>query len=404
MRVLRVLTRPNVGGPTRQAAALYREHRRLGVQTLLAVGRCGAGETALTAAELGVPTLALAEAMQRGEAAEGLVEIQDLGRGIAPFADRRAAAALVALMQRCRPDVVHTHTSKAGLLGRRAAFAVGVRVVAHTFHGHVLRDYYGPLRSWALAQLERRLAARTDLLFAVSPSCAAELAELGVAPRARLAVLPPAVDVELAAAGARGVARAALGLPGDALALACAGRLVPIKRVDAFVHLVNALPEVHGDVFGDGPCGARLRAAAGPRVRFRGARSDLRALLPAYDALVIPSRREGCPLVAVEAFAAGVPVVGFDVPGVRDVLGDWGAGVLVADAALPVHRWPPWRRRDPDRESRLLGAVQELLAAPGRRAELAQRARAAVARFAPAAVALALRDQYAAAMASPARG
>ena len=139
---------------------------------------------------------------------------------------------------------------------------------------------------------------------------------------ATFVVVPPAVAVP--AGLARHEARAALGIPPDQLRVVCAGRLVPIKRVGDFVAAVAQVVGLWGDVVGDGPehaaLVARAAALAPDRVRLWPGRPNLPSELSAYDALVLPSVREGLPLVAVEAFAAGVPVVGYDVPGVRDAV------------------------------------------------------------------------------------
>jgi glycosyltransferase involved in cell wall biosynthesis len=375
MRVVRILTRPNVGGPTRQVAALWREQRALGIRTLLVVGRCGAGETAVDLEREGVPRLAPEAAAD--PAAEGHFVLPELGRGLRPLADRRAARLLRALLAAARPQVVHTHTSKAGWLGRRAAVAAGVPVVAHTFHGIVLRDYYAGPVAWLLAAVERSLARRSDLLFAVSPSCRDELAELGIAPAERIEVTPPAVELAPFARTERDAARARLGLGAAEFALGFVGRLVRIKRPELFAALLRRTPDATGLLFGDGPLGAALDGA--PRLRRLGARADLADLLAGLDVLVIPSTREGCPLAALEAFAAGVPVVGFDVPGVRDVLGAWGAGLLVPPAAGV---------------GGLAAAVARLRAEPSLAGELRARARAGLGRHAPAAVAAQLAAAY----------
>lgn len=345
MRVMRVLTRPNLGGPTRQAIALWHAHRALGVPTLLVTGAVDAGEAPLSPAVHGVPALSFDEALAAGPSATGWVELRALGQRAAWLADRRAVHALDRLLAAHRPDVMHTHTSKAGWLGRRAAASAGVPVLAHTFHGHVLTDYFAPPFAWWLRRLERRWAARSSLLFAVSASCAEELAALGVADRARFTVVPPAVP--RTALLPRTEARRRLGLPSDGMVVACIGRLVPIKRVEHFIAALSALPGVRGDVVGDGPLRDSLerqaRAAAAP-VAFRGPEPGIAGLLSAYDALVVPSRREGLPLVAVEASRAGVPVIGYDVPGVRDALA-FAAGELVDPSGGPkalaaaVWRW-----------------------------------------------------------------
>ncbi len=378
MRVMRVLTRPNLGGPTRQAIALWHAHRELGVRTLLVTGAVGADEAMLSPADHGVPLLGFAEALQGGEDATGWVVVPTLGRGLAPWRDLRARSALRALVSAHRPDVVHTHTSKAGWLGRAAAHG-RVPVLAHTFHGHVLADYFGSLFSSALTRLEARLARRTDLLFAVSASCGEELAAAGIAPRRRFTLVPPAVS--LPAVTERREAREVLGIARDDFRIACVGRLVPVKRVADFVAAVALCAGVSGDVFGDGPLRGEVGAAArdaGGRVVCRGANQSVASLLTAYDALVLPSIREGFPLVAVEAFAAGVPVVGYDVPGVRDALAN-GRGILVAPDAGPRG---------------LAAAIDRLRASPDLAAACVRAGRASVASFAPAAVAAALLDAY----------
>ncbi|MCA8973391.1 MAG: glycosyltransferase family 4 protein [Planctomycetes bacterium] len=197
----------------------------------------------------------------------------------------------------------------------------------------------------------------------------------------------------------RTAARAELGI-GEAEPRAVAiGRLVPIKRLEHFVAMFGLDPPLPGtassgspsgadrpggDIYGDGPERAALQraiAAAAPgRVRLCGAGAQIASRLPAYDALVLPSVREGCPLVAVEAFAAGIPVVGYDVPGVRDVLSRWGGGVLVAESEGPRG---------------LREGLRRLLADPGLRQRCRDKGAAALARFAPTAVARQLADSYA---------
>ena len=370
MRVMRVLTRPNLGGPTRQAVALWHAHRAMGVETLLVTGRVHAGESTLDPEGCGVPRL-VPEAVRAGSVrGGGWVVVEDMGRGIHPLRDLRARRQLQALAAAWQPDVVHSHTSKAGALVRTALRSAPV--LAHTYHGHVLADYFHPVVAAGFRWLERRWAQRTDLLVAVSPSCADELAALGIAPRERFEVARPAVP--LAPVVSRADARLALGIGSSEFRVAAVGRLVPVKRMEWFVAALQGLEGVHGDVWGSGPEEARLRSTAGDNVSFRGTRPDLQPLLSAYDAVVLPSVREGCPLVAVEAFAAGVPVVGCDVPGVRDVLTSWGVGVLVPEAEGPrgLRAALDRLRRDPAGAS-ALGAKGIACAAEFAPGRLAQR-------------------------------
>ncbi|MFT4512134.1 MAG: glycosyltransferase involved in cell wall biosynthesis [Planctomycetota bacterium] len=352
LRVVRVLTRPNLGGPTRQAIALWHAHRDLGVETLLVTGVVGPEEVQLSPADHDVPVAAA------DGSSGGWLQLPDMRRGVDLFGDRRARRALREVIRRFRPDVVHTHTSKAGLIGRKAAWAERVPVTAHTFHGHVLKDYFGKLPSRLLAALERRLARPTNLLFAISPSCADELAECRVAARERFEVIAPAVAVPVPME--RITARELLGIASEQWRVCAVGRLVPIKRLADFVMAIAGVADLHGDVIGDGSERASLQQLstqhAGARIHIRGVEPDIARLLPAYDAVVLPSVREGYPLVAIEAFAAGVPVVGYDVPGVRDALSHFGRGVLVpsADGPAGLGRALAALRADSSAQSRLV--------------------------------------------------
>ena len=206
MRVLRILTRGNVGGPMRQALGLWGADADAGLQTLLAVGACPADETEMP--RDGIPDL---EPSKLTPDSRGFVSLSRLGRAARPWRDALATRELRRIIQLFRPDVVHTHTSQAGFFGRRAAIAEGVPVIAHTFHGHVLTDYYAKPISALFRRLEARLARRTDALFAVSESCRLELEALRVG-EGRIEVLPPAVDLAAFAQSDRVTARAALGL------------------------------------------------------------------------------------------------------------------------------------------------------------------------------------------------
>ena len=174
-----------------------------------------------------------------------------------------------------------------------------------------------------------------------------------------------------------GQARDRLGIP-EGFVAGFVGRLVAVKRPQVFLDLLAGMPEVHGVVLGDGPLASRLVVPS--NARMLGAVQDPAGLLAGLDVLVLPSRREGCPLVALEAFAAGVPVVGFDVPGVRDALREWGDGYLVPPAAgVPGLR----------------AAVEQVMSI--RDDARVSRARAGLERFEPRRVAQQLRERYLAA-------
>ncbi len=343
LRVLRVLSRPNLGGPTIQALHLDPALRELGVDTLLAVGSCGPDEQSVDLDALGA--ISIEEALAAGEHARGVVVIPGLGRrpGFAQLVGlagmTRTTRTLRSLAHSLRPDVIHTHTSGAGFAVRGSVADVPL---VHTYHGHVLRDYFPPLLTELLTRRERALAKRTDQLLAISRSCADELAALNIALRERFADVAPAVaaarrPVSLTNRRAvRDAMRARLGIADSTFAITCVARLVPIKRVHLLLDAIRLAEPTSEQpivvkILGDGPLRDSLQAAAPPNVEFLGAVEDAASLLPAFDAVVLPSRREGFPLVAMEAAAARTEFVGFDVPGVADAVADLG-GYAVPEA------------------------------------------------------------------------
>ena len=328
MRILRIVTRPNVGGPMRQALALWHAHQASGDRTLLVTGRCEEDEAAFDLGASGVPLLSPAEVEARGADAVGVCVVDTLRRALNPLRDLGAQRALGRLVRAFRPDVVHTRTSKAGVLGRRAAWHERVPCVAHTFHGHVLLDYAGRLLSYAARLVERRLAERSDRVFCVSESCREELAALGVAGAAE--VIHPAVPTTAFAQVDRVRAREALGVEPGVPLLGFVGRMVPIKRPELFAALCRALPGVQGIALGDGPQVDDLRS--GGALRVMGSDPHPERIVGALDALILPSRREGFPIAGIEAAAAGVPTFGFAVPGLVDLDRALGGGFAVEEA------------------------------------------------------------------------
>src|SRR6185295_5872731 len=202
IRVLRLFSRLNIGGPSIHVILLTAGLAAKGYTTRLVVGTEAAHEGNL---------LDLADA--KGVACESLAS---LGREIRPFQDLRALVRLYRLMRAYRPQIVHTHAAKAGLLGRLAARLAGVPVVVHTYHGHVLRGYFSPLKTRVFLQLERRLSRATDALIAVSPRVKQDLVELGVASADRFRVVALGLELEgLADALPRGGLRQESAIPDD---------------------------------------------------------------------------------------------------------------------------------------------------------------------------------------------
>ena len=369
MRIARVLTRLNLGGPARQALASDPLLAARGHAVRVFAGRPEPGEGDLA------PALA----------ARGIdvVAVPGLARGISPAADLRALAALRRELAAFRPDVVHTHASKAGVLGRRAARAAPRAAVVHTFHGHVLEGYFPKAMSKGLVALERRLARETDRIVAVSHATADDLVRLGIVEdERRLVVVPPGIDLEPLLA----IPEAARA-PGD-FHVGVVGRLAEVKRpetaVQVFALLASRYPRLHLAFVGDGdlrgPLERRIRELPpnhARRVQLLGAREDMAAVLSGLDAVLLTSRSEGLPVALIEAAAAGRPAVATDVGGVGEVVAHERTGFLGASV------------------DELAFGLARLLDEPGLGPAMGRRARMRVAsRYSAAALAGRLEDLY----------
>ncbi len=267
--------------------------------------------------------------------------VSHLGQPISPVRDPLALGQLVRIVRRFKPHVVHTHTAKAGFVGRAAALALQPRpAIVHTYHGHVLEGYFGPRKAALYRGLERRMARVSDCLIGVSDRTVDDLVRLGVAPRDRFRVLPlgmslhPFADAD-ATAGRE--LRRELGVDDDQVLLTFVGRLVPIKRVElllrAVAHARREGAPVQLAVIGDGTERPALQSLArelgiGEAVHFLGYRRDLPRIAAAADLAVLSSDNEGTPVSLIEAAAAGTPAVATDVGGVAEVVAP-ETGILV---------------------------------------------------------------------------
>lgn len=329
LRVLRVIGRLNMGGPAHQAALLSgRRFFPERYETLLVHGSLPAGEESLAD-------------LSREEGAT-MRFLGDLRTPIDPLHDSRALLKLIRIARAFEPHIVHTHTAKAGFLGRQAALAVRPRpAIVHTYHGHVLEGYFGAAKSRLYLELERALARVSDRLIGVSEATVDDLVRLGVAPRERFSVLPLGLDLEpLIAPDDGGLGertRKELGVAPEEVLLVFVGRVVPIKRLDV---LLRALARAGGSgprlklaLVGDGEERPGLEALAGELgiahdVIFLGYRRELRPLFAAADIAVLSSDNEGTPVSLIEAGAAGIPAIATDVGGVGEVVGE-ETGILV---------------------------------------------------------------------------
>jgi len=335
VRVVRVIARLNMGGPALHVAYLSAGLKDRGYDTTLVAGSLARGEESMSfvADSLGVP----------------IVTIEQLHREISPVRDALAVFRLARLLRALRPQILHTHTAKAGAIGRLAVLlAVGARppIVVHTFHGHVLRGYFGPVRARLFRLLERWLARVTTALVAVSPEVRDDLVALGVAPREKFTVIRLGIELDErigASAERRAEMRRLLGISPDRFTVGWIGRMTAVKRTDDVLLAFERLRELGVDaclcMVGDGPDRDHVehRASELGIVRhclFLGYQEDVAPFYGAFDAVVLTSGNEGTPVSAIEALAGGRPVVATRVGGVPDVIRDGVDGFLVEPGAV----------------------------------------------------------------------
>ena len=332
IRVLRVIGRMNVGGPALQVAAITGGLDPEQFETRLLVGQVGPGEADYL------------DLRARDVVAH---QVQGLGRSPSLLKDLRAFSAVSREIRRFRPHIVHTHTAKAGAVGRVAARLCGVPAVVHTFHGHLLHGYFSPSVTAAVVHAERVLARLSTRLVSVGTQIGDDLVAAGIGRPEQFVCVPPGVDIP--SPPDREQARQILGLPASGPVVCFVARLTSIKRPERFVEAAARLARRHPNatfvVAGAGPRLADLEAGAarlGAPVRFLGWRADVEVVYAASDLVVLTSDNEGMPVSLIEAALVGRPAVATKVGSVSEVVVDGVTGVLTrphsTDIAAAVDR------------------------------------------------------------------
>jgi glycosyltransferase involved in cell wall biosynthesis len=367
IHVLHVITRLDVGGSTENTvlSATRMPHPEF---------RCS-----LISGQTTEPPPGLAESLSRADVP--WIQMQDLRRPVSPIGDGRALWQLRQAIRRMPVDIIHTHSSKAGFLGRLAARAAGVPHIVHTPHGHVFEGYFSAVETHAFTALERLAARWTDRIITLSDEEARDHLGRGIGRPEQFVTIPSGVDLEAVTAAPP------VHLVSGGPVVGAVARLVPIKGlhylIDAAPEILRRCPDARVLLVGDGEMRPALEAQAralglADRVTFAGFREDIPSVLAATDVVVLPSVNEGMGRVLVMAMALGKPIVATRVGGVAELLGGGEAGLLVP-------------ARDP---AALAEAVSTLLRDPARALALGEAGRRRVPRYSAQAMLEALARLY----------
>ncbi len=328
IKIVRVISRLNIGGPAIHTILLSSALNRDGYEDILVCGESSESEGDM---------LYLA----RAEGVTPLV-IPSLKRDISLRQDMRAFLRLYSILKREKPDIIHTHTAKAGTLGRLAAMLAGVPIKVHTFHGHIFNGYFHPFKAKFFLLIERFLALFTDRVIAVSETVRHEIVnKLKIASRAKSAVIPLGLDIGkfLRCEERRGAFRKSLGLDRETLLVGIVGRLVPIKNHRMFIEVARKVIESDAGlkvkflIIGDGELKSGLkehvaRSGLQDSIIFLGWVKDLAGAYADLDIVALTSLNEGTPVSIIEAMASGRAVIATNVGGVADLVDDGVNGFL----------------------------------------------------------------------------
>ena len=324
IKVLQIIARMNVGGPAVIVADLMRGLDSSRFEQKLITGYCAENE---------------ADYLETVATDVKATRIGGLGRSISPMADARAFLKLISLIRRENPDAIHTHTAKAGVLGRLAAILAGSKALkVHTFHGHLLHGYFAGWKIKLVIAIEKFLATRTDFLVAVGNQVKEDLLKAGIGKEEQYKVFYPGlsapIDID------RDDARKNIGLDLSATYCTFVGRLTQIKRPDRLLDVVAACQarglNLHFLVAGEGELfeSSKARAIAEKLpITFLGWRSDIDLLFAASDIAILTSDNEGIPLTLIQAAFAGIPIVAPRVGSIADIVIDGETGFLTSPQA-----------------------------------------------------------------------
>ncbi len=319
IRVMRVIARMNVGGPAVQVSGLMRGLNSSKFDHRLYTGFCGSDE---------------ADYLDVVSGDVDAIRIEGLGRRVNLVGDLRAFVSLVKEIRAFKPDLIHTHTAKAGFLGRTASMvSLYPSIRVHTFHGHLLNGYFGNLKRSLVILTEKILAIFTDRLLAVGDKVQQDLLAAGIGHPENFELMPP--GLQITKLPSKKDAQEFFSLPSHMLQCAFIGRVTQIKRPDRFLDVVAEIKKRRIDLeflmAGDGELLEALReriAAEELPVKVLGWQSDMERVLAASDIVILTSDNEGTPLSLIQAGMAALPVVTTNVGSIPEVVIDGVTGII----------------------------------------------------------------------------
>ncbi len=328
-KVLRIINRLNLGGPTHNVAYLTK-YLDDDYQTILLSGTIDSSEAS---SEFLVSNLGLSPRY-----------IDNMQRELHPIRDISAYKQIKKIIQEFKPDIVHTHAAKAGAVGRLAAAHCNVPVIVHTFHGHIFHSYFNPIKTKVFLEIERYLAKKSTAIVAISDIQKKELSnDYKIAPADKFHVIPLGFDLDKFNENKeekRKLFREKWQLADDEIAVGIVGRMVPVKNHAMFLEAMAQViqqtdKKVKALLIGDGESRAEielkvaalnLRSTTSAQVDplaniiFCSWIKDVENAYPGLDIIALTSLNEGTPVSLIEAQAAGVPIVTTDVGGIKDIV------------------------------------------------------------------------------------
>lgn len=305
---MRVITRMNVGGPVLQIQALMKELSAQNFEQLLVYGKCSSDEVEF-------PSLSDIQ----GEK----IFIESLSRTLNIFNDIRSIVILRRIIRDFQPDILHSHTSKAGLIGRIASLSVSRRPkLVHTFHGHVFSGYFRPLISRILVVVEVVLSRFTDTIIGVGTSTTSELLSHKIGNQRKNITINPGIYEQKSETV---LSRSDLGIADQKFVCVWIGRLTKIKRPDRLIEIAKLSqdkPNLHFVVVGGGELLPDTLENSNSllNIQFLGWRNDVENILRICDILIMTSENEGVPIVAIQAHRLGKPVLATKVGSMDDIV------------------------------------------------------------------------------------